>query len=70
MNLSANQALTIVHTISPSGIGSTPTTTMTTVQRKTGTSITYEKNTPSYNAAVRIDLTPGASSTAPAVRPS
>lgn len=70
MNLSTDPALTIVHTISPNGIGSAPTVTMTTVQRSTGTAITYEKNTPSYNAAVRIDLTPGASATAPAVRPS
>ena len=70
MNLSGNQALTIFHTISPNGIGSASAITMTTVQRKTGTAITYERNTSSYNAAVRIDLTPGASATAPAVRPS
>lgn len=69
MKLSPDQSLTIVRTISPNGIGSVPTVTMTTVQRKTGTVITYEKNIPSYNAAVRIDLTPGASTTAPAVRP-
>lgn len=70
MNLSPDQSLTITRTVSPGGSGSTPISTMTTVQRKTGTAITYQKNTASYNAAVRIDLTPGASTTAPAVRPS
>lgn len=70
MNLSPDQSLTITRTVSPDGIGSTPAAIMTTVQRQAGTSITYQKNTSSYNAAVRIDLTPGASTTAPAVRPS
>ena len=70
MNLSPDQSLTIVRTVFSSGIGSVPTSTMTTVHRKASTAITYAKNTTSYNAAVRIDLTPGASATAPAVRPS
>lgn len=69
LTLSSDQALTIVRTVSPDGNTTSPMSKMTFVQRTTGTSITYEKNTGSYSAAVRIDLTPGASTSAPAIRP-
>ncbi len=64
--LSADHVLTITRTVSQDG---SPVSKMILVQRTGGTSVTYEKNTAAYSAAVRIDLTPGAPSSAPAVRP-
>lgn len=69
MKLIPNQSLTIIRTASPYGAEAAPMTTLTTVQTKSGASISYERNASACNAAVRIDLTNGAATTAPAVRP-
>lgn len=69
MKLIPNQSLTIIRTASPYDAETAPMTTLTTVQTKSGASISYERNASAYNAAVRIDLTNGAATTAPAVRP-
>lgn len=70
MTLVPNQSLSIIRTASLAGADAAPMTTLTCVLNKNGASITYERNSSSYNAAVRIDLTSGAATTAPAVRPS
>ena len=69
MKLIPNQSLTIIRTASPYDAETAPMTTLTTVQTKSGASISYERNASAYNAAVRIDLTNGVATTAPAVRP-
>lgn len=70
MKLVPSQSLTIIRSASPYGADAAPMTTMTTALTKSGASISYERNASSYNAAVRIDLTSGTATTAPAVRPS
>lgn len=70
MTLVPGQSLSIIRTASPSGADAAPMTTLTCTLNKNGASITYERNSSSYNAAVRIDLSNGAATTAPAVRPS
>ena len=70
MTLVPGQSLSIIRTASPSGADAAPMTTLTCSLNKNGASITYERNSSSYNAAVRIDLSNGAATTAPAVRPS
>lgn len=66
LSLSSDQVLTVTRTATQDG---NLISKMTLVHRTSGTSVTYEKNTPAYSAAVRIDLTPGAPSSAPAIRP-
>lgn len=70
MKLVPSQSLTIIRSASPYGADAAPMTTMTTALTKSGASISYERNASSYNAAVRIDLTSGTATNAPAVRPS
>lgn len=70
MKLIPSQSLTIIRAASPYGADAAPMTTMTTALTKSGASISYERSSSSYNAAVRIDLTSGTATSAPAVRPS
>ncbi len=66
LSLSSDQVLTVTRTAAQDG---NLISKMTLMHRTNGTSLTYEKNTDAYSAAVRIDLTPGAPSSAPAIRP-
>lgn len=70
MKLIPGQSLTIMQTASPYGAEAVPMITLTSVQSLTNTSITYEKNASTYNAAFHLDLNNGAATTAPPVRPS